>query len=451
MTIRIKYKPRRWFLRFHARRQRWAILVAHRRAGKTVAAVNDLIARASRNPLPNPRYAYVAPLLRQAKDIAWMYLKDAAAPFNPKISESGLYVELSALPNSPRITLYGADNPDSFRGLYLDGLVLDEFGNMTEATFSEILLPALIDRRGWAVFMGTPNGPNHFRKIFYARRNDNDWLVEHLPVTVTHAIQEEDLAEMRKIQDPEQYAQEMLCSFEAAIRGAIYARQVEAMEQEGRLGAFQFDPITPVDVIADLGWRDLTVMGFVQQRPDGLLLGHVHADSLKPIKVYSEYILNFLKTRKLKPGQVWLPHDARAKSLQTGKSIIQQVYSQTKMRPKIVPELDVIDGIAATRRGYQFWYVNEPECQQFCLAMKTYHRKYDDKLQVFASEPVHDWSSNYADMFRYANLVCELPEITEFVKRRGGGFVPGTVRNMNYGFALNDIWDCQPKFHSRRL
>lgn len=448
MPITSKYRPRPFFHHFHSRRSRWTILVAHRRAGKTVAAVNDLIERASRNPLPAPRYGYIAPLLKQAKAIAWMYLKAAAAPFSPKISEAELYVELTALPNSPRITIYGADNPDSFRGMYFDGVVLDEFGNMTENTFTEILLPALIDRRGWAVFMGTPNGPNHFREWFYDRKNDPDWLVEWLPVTITRAIGEADLAEMKKLMDPEQYAQEMLCSFEAAVRGAIYARQMEAMEAEGRLGKFAFDPITPVDVIMDLGWRDLTVAGFVQQRPDGLLLGHVYADSLKPIKTYTTYIKDFWKKRNLRPGKVWLPHDAKAKTLQTGKSTVE-LFVKEKIRPKIVPELGLLDGIGVAREGFQFWYVNEPDCEKLPMALKTYRREFDDKLKTFGTEPVHDWSSHYADMFRYANIVCDRPTVEDFIKARGSKFAPPPVRSVHYGFALNDIWDCGPQAHQR--
>lgn len=452
MPIRSAYKPRAFFHRFHMRRSRWTILVAHRRAGKTVAAVNDLIERASRNPLQAPRYGYIAPLLKQAKAIAWMYLKAAAAPYNPKISEAELYVELTALPNSPRITIYGADNPDSFRGMYFDGVVLDEFGNMVESVFTEILLPALIDRRGWCVFMGTPNGPNHFREMFYARKDDPDWLVEWLPVTITRAIDDSTLNEMRKIMDPEQYAQEMLCSFEAAVRGAIYARQMEQAEEEGRIGNFQFDPITPVDLIMDLGWADLTVMGFVQQRPDGLLLGHVHADNMAPIKTYIDYAKNFWSKKKLRPGQVWLPHDARAKSLQTGKSMVQQFVTH-KLRPKIVPELDLLDGIAATRQGFQFWYFNQAELGKFLLAAKTYRRKYDDALKTFSNEPVHDWASHYMDMFRYGNIVCGLPKIEDFIKRRGSAFAPPPVRPVHYGFALNDIWDCGPNAtgDSRRI
>lgn len=450
MAIKISYRPRRYFMPFHIRRCRWAILVAHRRAGKTVAAVNDLIDRASRNPLPNPRYAYIAPLLKQARDIAWMYLKEAAAPFNPKISESGLYVELSALPNSPRITLYGADNPDSFRGIYLDGAVLDEFGNMVESTWTEVLLPALIDRRGWAVFMGTPNGPNHFRDMFYERRNDADWYVAHLPHTQTGVIPEDMILEMKKIMEPEQFAQEMLCSFEASIRGAIYAREVETMEQQLRIGEFTSDRFTPVDVVMDLGFRDLSTMGFVQQRPDGLLMEHCHGDNMKPIKHYIKYIKEYWGDNKMRPGQIWLPHDARARSLQTGKSIIEH-FRDAKLRPKIVPQLDLLDGIAASRKIFGYWYLNKPKCEKLVLALKTYHRKYDETLKVYSNEPVHDWSSHYADMWRYANIVCDLPDIEEFMRTRAPKDVQQHARPVHYGFNLNDLWKTAPRTQPRRL
>lgn len=450
MRIKINYRPRLYFMPFHTRQQRWAILVAHRRAGKTVAAVNDLIERASRNTRPNPRYAYIAPLLRQAKDIAWQYLKEAAAPFNPKISEAQLYVELTALPNSPRITIYGADNPDSFRGLYLDGVVLDEWGNMVESVFREVLLPALIDRNGWAVFMGTPNGPNHFRDMFYERQEDPNWYVIHLPVTATHVIPDDMLAEMKKIMDPEQYAQEMLCSFEASVRGAIYARQIEEMEQDGRIGDFSADPHTPVDVIMDLGFRDLTAMGFVQQRPDGLLMAHSHADNLKPISHYIKYIKDYWRNNNLRPGQIWLPHDARAKSLQTGKSIIEN-FRTANLRPKIVPELDLLDGIAAARKTFPHWFINRATNKDLVLALKSYHRKYDEDRKVYSNEPVHDWSSHMSDMWRYANIVCSPKDLTKFFNDRQKHVAPAPARTLHYGFALNDIWDTGPARSSGRL
>lgn len=443
MTIRSLYTPRPYFRDFHQRDQRWAMLVAHRRAGKTVAVVNDIIEKATYNTRQSPRYAYVAPFLRQAKDIAWTYLKEFSAPFRPKINESGLYVELQVLPNSPRITIYGADNPDSFRGLYLDGVALDEFGNMKLSVFKEILLPALIDRRGWAVMMGTPNGPNHFRDLWYENEEKPEWFRSFLPVHATGIIPEDDLAMMRSIMDPEQYAQEMLCSFEASVRGAIYARQIEEMEQEGRIGDYPAQRGLPVHVVADLGFRDLTVMGFYQERPDGIVVDKCVADNLKPISNYIDLIKSYFRQTKHVQGNIWLPHDARAKSLQTGKSIVEQFKSQN-LRPKIVPELSLLDGIAATRQTFPLLYYNKQQTKDLVLAMKSYYRKYDEDRKVFTDEPVHDWSSHYADMQRYMSLVANKKNYNA-----KGGIVQSAVTGVHYGFALNDLWDTQPRRSAR--
>lgn len=436
------------------------MLVAHRRAGKTVAAVNDLVEKASYNTRENPRYAYIAPLLRQAKDIAWQYLKDAAAPYNPKINESQLYVELSALPNSPRITLYGADNPDSFRGMYFDGVVLDEFGNMRGSVWKEVLLPALIDRRGWAVFMGTPNGPNHFRDMWYEALDKEDWVTLFLPVTTTKVIPADDLLVMKGIMDPEQYAQEMLCSFEASVRGAIYARQMETMQEENRIGDYPLDFTTATEMIFDLGWKDQTVMGAAQRRPGGILIGHAHGDNLRTIDHYIDYMEDYWQGdnangtnarigKPLKRGQIWLPHDARAKSLQTGKSIVEH-FKRRGHRPKIGVELDVIDGIAAVRTTFPRFYFHAPDTKKLVLAAKTYHRKYDEELKRYSDEPVHDWSSDWMDMLRYLSISLNPGSTMKVHEKAKREIVVGPQGGLHYGFALNDIWDLGPNSSAGR-
>ena len=118
--IVFNYEPREQFKSLHSRRERWACMVCHRRAGKTVSSVNELVLRALFTKKRHARYAYTAPFYRQAKDVAWSYLKDACKDFAVKIRESALRVEL---PNGAWITLYGADNPDALRGIYLDGVV----------------------------------------------------------------------------------------------------------------------------------------------------------------------------------------------------------------------------------------------------------------------------------------------------------------------------------------
>ena len=160
--ITIDYAPRRQFSGYHARTQRHAIIIAHRRCGKTVASINDLIMRAAQTHKGN--FAYIAPFYSQAKDVAWDYLKHYAAPLlaNPP-HESELRVDLV---NDARIRLYGADNADRLRGLGFDAIVADEFADWRSGVYAEILRPALSDRQGWVTFIGTPKGKNEFWQLW---------------------------------------------------------------------------------------------------------------------------------------------------------------------------------------------------------------------------------------------------------------------------------------------
>jgi hypothetical protein len=427
------------------------MMVAHRRAGKTVSAINDIISKALYNPREAPRYAYIAPLLKQGKQIAWEYLKKFAAPYDPKINESELWVELRAIPNSPRITIYGADNPDSFRGLYLDGAVLDEFGNMRLSIWREILLPALMDRRGWAVFMGTPNGPNHFRDMWYdAERDPESWARLFLPVSTTKQFSADELAEMKKIMDPEEYAQEMECSFEASVRGAVYARQMEAMQQEARIGDYPLQRGLPTSLIMDLGWRDDTTMGIYQERPGGIVCGYAFADRLRPIKDYIDHAVKWQERTGIKLTAVRLPHDAKAKSLQTGKAIIDNFIAEKRLpRPRLVPNLDLIDGIAATRQMFPSMYFHEKDTRGLVLALKSYHYEYDEDRKIYLTEPVHDWSSHYADMHRYASIVMSNGKPIPSIADKIDAIVKPVAQPVHYGFNLDQLWSTQEERSTR--
>ena len=168
------YVPRRQFMPFHQRTQRWAALTCHRRAGKTVAGVNELVERALYTRKPNARYSYIAPFYSQAKAVAWDYLLRYSAPFRKRHNTAELSVELF---NGSRCRLFGGDNPDALRGLYHDGVLMDEPAQMKPRLWPEIVRPALSDRKGWAVFMGTPQGKNEFWEIVNnARQNPETWF-----------------------------------------------------------------------------------------------------------------------------------------------------------------------------------------------------------------------------------------------------------------------------------
>jgi hypothetical protein len=215
VEVVVDYAPRPYFRPYHERAQRFACIVAHRRAGKTTACIHDTQRAALKCTLPRPRLAYIAPLLKQAKAVAWDILKAAATPLlkhGAQINESELRVDY---PNQGQVRLYGADNPDALRGIYLDGVVIDEPAQTRPELFREVLTPALADRQGWATFIGTPKGRDAFYETWLkAVERPQDWFEARLPVSLTKIIPEAELAQQREIQSPSQYAREWECSFD---------------------------------------------------------------------------------------------------------------------------------------------------------------------------------------------------------------------------------------------
>lgn len=220
--IVIPYTPRKLQALIHDNldTHRWSVLVIHRRFGKTVMLLNHIIKDAMTISLPNSRYAYIAPFLKQAKTLAWDYLKMYCDPIPGRIfSESELSVKL---PNGAKIRLFGADNPDSLRGIYLDGCVLDEYAQIEPVLFSSILRPALSDRKGWCVFSGTPNGKNHFFDVLQTSQQNPDWYSCVLRASETNIVDAEELRDAQLTMTNEEYEREYECSFNSIIGKKIY-------------------------------------------------------------------------------------------------------------------------------------------------------------------------------------------------------------------------------------
>jgi hypothetical protein len=212
--IDLKYRPRKWQEEVAKELKRFSVLVVHRRGGKTVLAVMLLITAALRNTRDNGRYAYLAPLFKQAKAVAWDYLKAYSAKVpGSKVNESETFVEFS---NGSRIRLFGADNPDALRGMGLDGVVLDEVADMKSSVWGEVILPCLSDWNGWALFIGTPRGLNLFSDLYYQALNDPTWYAKVYTINDTHALDQSQEDAMRKEMSANEWRQEMLCDFTAA-------------------------------------------------------------------------------------------------------------------------------------------------------------------------------------------------------------------------------------------
>ena len=388
--------------------------MTHRRAGKTVACIHDLQRQALRCPRVRPRFAYLSPFLRQSKAVAWDYLRaamSAARVAGATAHESELRVDY---PGGAQVRLYGADNPDAMRGVYFDGIVLDEYADMDPRVWSEIIRPALADRRGWAVFIGTPRGRNAFFELWRRSQTEEGWFSMMLKASQSGLIPDSELELARRDLTEEQYAQEFECSFDAAVVGAYYGKLMARAEAERRVAGVPYDPSAPVWTSWDLGIRDATAIWFAQvigreiriidyYEASGVDLGHyVREINARPY-AYAGHIV---------------PHDAQAKELGTGKSRLE-VMESLGLRPITLAALHrVEDGINAVRMFIPKCWFDAKKCARGIDALKLYRAEYDDKLQALRPQPVHDWTSHAADSFRYLALTLDRRTLLSGFHRR---------------------------------
>ncbi|MCC6984745.1 MAG: hypothetical protein IT535_15895 [Bauldia sp.] len=391
--VRLDYRPRKVFLPYHRRRERWAVIVAHRRCGKTVACINDMIRRAATLEKPNGRFSYVAPFMTQAKETAWDYLKRYALPITAAKNEAELWVELV---NGARIRIQGADNPDRLRGSYLDGVVLDEFADMRPSVWGEVIRPMLADREGWATFIGTPKGRNEFYEIWERGRGDPAWLTLQLKASETRLLSLAELASARSAMTPEQYEQEFECSFEAAILGAYYGKELANAEREGRIKVVPVDPLLPVHTAWDLGIGDSTAIWMFQVTAGEVRLVDFYENHGEPLAHYVEV----LKDRAYRYGDDFLPHDAKVRSMDTGRTRVETLRALGR-RPRLVPDHTLMDGINAARLLIGRAWFDRHNCRDGLEALRQYRTDYDERLKTFRDAPRHDWASHAADAFRY--------------------------------------------------
>jgi hypothetical protein len=442
IDVELDYKPRGVFEDFHEREQRWAVIVAHRRCGKTVACINDLIYKALVDGKEDGRYAYLAPYYAQAKSIAFDYLMKFSEPVRANHNVSELWVELI---NGARIRLFGADNADSLRGLYLDGVVLDEFADMKPSLWGAVLRPLLSDRRGWATFIGTPKGHNQFWDIYNNATKDDSWYVKTLRASQTGLIPQEELDDARKMQTQDQYLAEWECDFESAIIGAFYGKEMRQLTDQGRILDIEYDPMFPVHTAWDLGYSDDTAIWWFQVVHGEIRMLDYHSSNGQPVAFYAGIIQSREKEKGYIYGTHYLPHDARAKTLASNKSIIEQLSDKIPLKClKIVPSLSLQDGIQATRLALtRAWF--DHKCEDGIECLRQYQREYDEDKKVFRDKPRHDWTSHGADAFRMLSIAwkeeAKLPSKDDSIK---GLFVGQT------DVSLNDLWKDTKNVVNRR-
>lgn len=422
--IVIPYAPRAAFRAYHSATQRYCLTVAHRRAGKTVARINKLIRAAILCPLPRARYGYLAPTFVQAKDIAWGYVKYYAAPLlarGGRVNEAELSV---VLPNEATIRLYGAESAERLRGLYFDGICVDEAQLIAPSVLTQIILPALADRQGWLDIAGTAGGWGNLLGDTYKRASgDPEWFTQVLRASETGIIPADELARLAKSMPANEYAAEMECSFDAAIVGAYYAAELDQAHKEGRIGRVPHDPTLLVHTAWDLGVADSTSIWMYQTTAREIRL----IDYYEAAGYGLDHYARVLRDRGYLYGTHIGPHDLEVRELGTGKSR-REIANGLGIKFAVAKSLSVADGINAVRMTLPRMWIDADRCAAGLDALRQYRQKLDDKRQISLG-PLHDWTSHAADAMRY--LCVGLQE--ERVPRRA-------TRIQAYNWAGRDAW-----------
>jgi hypothetical protein len=342
------------------------------------------------------RFAYVAPFYKQAKSVAWDYLKRFVQPIpGVEINESELRVDF---PNGSRVQLFGADKADALRGLYFDGIVADEYGDWKPSIWQYVIRPALADRQGWAIIIGTPKGRNEFYERVVHAEVSKDWLLMVIKAEESGILPQSEMEAMKLEMTEDAWRQEMECDFEAALPGAYYGKELYKANQEGRICTVDYDESVRVHTAWDLGYKDDTAIWWFQVVRDEIHILEYYGASGLQMDDYFSVVLN----KQYKYGLHWLPHDAKAKTLASGGKSIQEMAWKAlgTGNVRIVSDLSVQDGIQAARSMLKTSWFDAEKTYQGVESLKQYQREYDEDKRAFREKPRHDWTSHAADAFR---------------------------------------------------
>jgi len=375
--------------------KRFGVVVAHRRMGKTVSAINHLIKDALLNQKEAPRYAYIAPTYGQAKRVAWDYLVKYAEPLGGTSNISELRVDFWGR----RIQLFGSDNPETLRGQYFDGVILDEIGDQNPKIWTDIVRPALADRKGWCLFIGTPKGHNHFKELRDRAEKEDGWGLLEFKASETGVVDDTELKAAKNEMGEDKYRQEFECSFDAAVEGSYFGQILNELEEKKHMQEIPREELSRTFTAWDLGMGDSTSIWVAQLVGTEVRL----IDYYENHGVGLDHYVKWIKDNDYLKAEHILPHDVRVRELGTGKSRLEML-EESGLEVKIAPRMGLDDGIQAVRRLLPRCWFNVPKVQIGLNCLRNYRRDYDEKRKIFYERPLHDWSSHGSDSFRYLAL-----------------------------------------------
>lgn len=428
---------------------RFASLAWHRRAGKDDVCLHHSAIEAHKRV---GNYWHQLPEYSQARKAIW----DAVNPHTGKrrideafpipLRKYTREQEMSiGFHNGSTWQVVGSDNYDSLMGTSPAGIVLSEYALSNPSAWG-YFSPIIMENKGWALFISTPRGRNHFHQIHKHAQKAPGWFHQTLTNDDTGVFSVEDLqTELERLQamygqvyGKSIWLQEYFCSFDAAIPGSIWGDCLDLAQLQGRIGHFPLQPEFPVNTAWDLGFTDDTSIWFYQIIGTEIHLIDYHESTGKSVAFYGDLLRTKAKNEKFRYGTHWLPHDARARTLAAGgKSIQQQLGEETIGQLAIAKRLDHEEGIQAARATFPKCCFNEIPCEKGLESLRAYHREWNDEKKTFGTAPVHDWSSHAASAFRTLSLSWRVPKNSSPQASIEDRMLAGSVGKMTFGDVKN--------------
>ena len=398
-AVKISLFPRKQFKDFMETTKRWCCLIVHRRGGKTYSSLQKLLKRAISHNSPGPpkRYAYIAPTQAQAKDIAWNYLKDFTANIpGVQTNESELKV---TLPDKTTMRLYSGESYERMRGLYFDGIIIDEPEDIDPVAWREVIRPCLTDYKGWCIWIGTVKGKKGQWKRYSEGKQLDSWFTMNLKASESGILDDQELHEIRT--DPmmteEAYRQEYENDPTVGIVGAIYAKQVAEAEAAGRVMNFERDKGALVHTVWDLGspWNT-RVIYFQMVGPTIRIIDHDTGLDLET----GDRVAHML-AKGYNYGTHCLPHDAN-QTRPGGMSFSQELYTAGLKNIAIIPRTDdVWRRINRMREMFANIYFNKDKTVDLRDSLESYQAKEEKESATITSRIVNNWACHDSDAFGY--------------------------------------------------
>ena len=441
----INYTPRAWAVPFHASFKRFAVLVLHRRAGKTTGilqhhqraalsdewelarlrAVEPSVSESAFRPLLVDRhYIHILPTLEQGRLVAWPILKRISA--NVPGARPNEDTMTMSYQNGCRVQILGANKPDTLRGIAPSGASFDEFAQHPPNIFGEIVSKALADHLGYAVFAGTIKGKNHLFKMHQqAVKMPETWFSLWLTVqdslrqetdiavkVLKKAMEDDQVLIEQGLMTLEEFNQEWFLNPDAAIRGGIFTKELSEARNEKRIGVVPINPDLPVDTDWDLGVNDSMAIWLSQTFPSGAVsVVDYYENNNQGIGFY---INKLREIQQKRGGFVWgthnAPHDIEVRELSSGKTR-KQVARGLGIAFRNTPKLNKGDQIRSARSLLKRCFFDEQHTDPGLEALRNYQWKWNSRLKQFESTPEHNWASNGSDAFLGLSVRTRTPQL----------------------------------------